>query len=143
MVADLDTVGVVRVPCVGAIVRDDNGRLLVVERRYAPAAGTWSLPGGRVEAGESPADAVRREVLEETGIRVDVDDVVGVVELAGTKDRRYVVTDYAARVANGTTPHPTAGDDAAAARWVTQEEFAELDTSPGLAETLVAWHIWS
>lgn len=140
--ADLDTVGVVRVPCVGAVVRDDNGRLLVVERRYAPAAGTWSLPGGRVEAGESPAAAVRREVLEETGLRVDVDDVVGVIELPGTKDRRYVVTDYAARVAKGTTPHPIAGDDAADARWVTREEFAELDTSPGLAETLEAWHIW-
>lgn len=126
----------------GAVVRDENGRLLVIQRAHPPAAGTWSLPGGRVEAAEGPAAAVRREVLEETGLRVEVGGVVGVVELAGAKDHVYVVTDFAAQVTDGTARHPTAGDDAADARWVTREEFAALDTSPGLADTLVAWHIW-
>ena len=130
------------VPCVGAVVRDENDRLLVIQRAHPPSEGMWSLPGGRVEPGETLAAAVRREVFEETGLHVDVGDVVGAVELAGTSGQVYAVTDFAARVADGTAPHPVAGDDAADARWVTRQELAELDTSPGLAETLAAWCIW-
>src|SRR4051794_23628758 len=52
-----------RVPCVGALVHDDAGRLLVVRRAREPAAGSWSVPGGRVEPRETDHDAVVREVL--------------------------------------------------------------------------------
>ena len=69
-----------RVPCVGALVHDDEGRLLLVRRRNEPGAGRWSVPGGRVEPGETDADAVRREVLEETGLHVTVGLRVGTVE---------------------------------------------------------------
>ncbi|MGI8799897.1 MAG: NUDIX hydrolase, partial [Pseudonocardia sp.] len=58
------------VACVGAIVRDAAGRLLLVQRVNEPGAGRWSLPGGRVEPGETDQDAVVREVAEETGLQV-------------------------------------------------------------------------
>ena len=58
------------VPCVGAVVHDAAGRLLLVRRGRDPHRGRWSLPGGRVEAGESPEQAIEREVREETGLTV-------------------------------------------------------------------------
>src|SRR5436190_190421 len=56
----------IRVECAGAVVRDDHGRLLLVRRGRPPSAGLWSLPGGRIEPGESAAAAAAREVWEET-----------------------------------------------------------------------------
>jgi mutator protein MutT len=61
------------VPCVGAVVHDEAGRLLLVRRGHPPNAGTWSLPGGRVEPGETLEQAVVREVREETGVAIEVD----------------------------------------------------------------------
>lgn len=129
------------VPCVGVLVRDRAGRLLVVRRRNPPAEGRWSIPGGRVEDGESLAEAARREAREETGLDVEVGAVVGRVELAGPDGQVYAVTDFAATVAGGL--EPVAGDDATDVRWVTRAELAELPSSPGLAETLAAWGIWT
>ncbi|MBA2553039.1 MAG: NUDIX domain-containing protein, partial [Geodermatophilaceae bacterium] len=57
-----------RIPCVGAIVYDEAGRLLLIRRGQPPHAGSWSLPGGRIEAGETPRQAVVREAAEETGL---------------------------------------------------------------------------
>jgi ADP-ribose pyrophosphatase YjhB (NUDIX family) len=61
--------GTLRVDCVGGIVVDERGRLLLVRRGTEPGRGLWSVPGGRVEPGESDAEATAREVLEETGLR--------------------------------------------------------------------------
>ncbi|MHB1912084.1 MAG: NUDIX domain-containing protein, partial [Acidimicrobiales bacterium] len=61
--------------CVGAVVVDDD-RLLLIRRGHGPAAGEWSVPGGRVEAGETLAEAVVREVLEETGLEIVCDDLL-------------------------------------------------------------------
>jgi len=129
--------------CVGAIIRDDAGRLVVVRRGRPPGAGLWSIPGGRVEAGESDVEAVRREVREETGLRVDVQAPAGSVTLpALIRADRYLVTDYLAVVTEGSPTDLRAGDDAAAARWVSYPEFLELDLSPGLAATLRQWKVW-
>jgi 8-oxo-dGTP diphosphatase len=124
-----------RVRCVGAVVRDDAGRLLVVLRGREPAAGTWSLPGGRVEAGESDADAVAREVREETGL------VVRPGALAGTVERRgpgvvYEIFDYVAEPVSGRL---VAGTDAADARWVSDADLLALPCAPGLVDTLRSW----
>jgi 8-oxo-dGTP diphosphatase len=118
------------VPCAGAIVRDDAGRLLLVRRRNPPAAGAWSLPGGRIEPGETAAEAAAREVREETGLVVDVG--AAVLRLPAV-DGRWDITDFAARVVGGEL---APASDASDARWVTDAELARLDTTPGLLDAL-------
>ncbi len=130
--------------CVGAVISDDRGRIVVIQRGQPPSKWLWSLPGGRVETGETHDEAVVREVLEETGLDVALTGVLGVVELPGVGDVVYAVTDYSARVkATAGDAHTLiAGDDAADARWVSHDEFDALTTSPGLAEALDSWDIW-
>jgi ADP-ribose pyrophosphatase YjhB (NUDIX family) len=118
------------VECAGALVRDDEGRLLLVRRGREPSAGTWSLPGGRVEPGESAAGAAGREVREETGLEVEVGPVL--IE-AVIWDGRYRVQDFAAVVVGGEL---RAGDDAADVRWVDVDALASMPLSPGLLEEL-------
>jgi 8-oxo-dGTP diphosphatase len=130
----------VRVPCVGAVVTDGAGRIVVVRRGHPPSEGLWSLPGGRVEPGETLVEAVMREVREETGLEVDVHHLVGRVDIAHGAVV-YDVSDFAATV-RGTPPPLVYGDDAADARWVTRRELAGLDTSPGLLDTLERWRVW-
>lgn len=125
------------VPCVGALVHDDDGRLLVVRRAREPGAGRWSVPGGRVEAGESDQEAVRREAREETGLHVTVGLRVGTVQRPGPDGVVYDIRDYACSL-TVTTP-PVAGDDAAEARWASRAELAELDLVDGLWDALHEW----
>jgi 8-oxo-dGTP diphosphatase len=127
-----------RIPCVGAVVHDERGRLLLVRRAHPPAQGTWSLPGGRVEPGEDDATAVVREVAEETGLRVEAGRVVGVVERDAPGGGVYVITDLACRVLGGSL---RAGDDADDAGWFDQGRLASTTTSPGLVAALTEWGI--
>ena len=124
------------VPCVGAVVHDDEHRLLLVRRRRNPSAGRWSLPGGRVEAGESDGEAVRREVLEETGLDVVVGRLVGTVERPGPDGVVYDIRDYACAVMGGRL---RAGDDASEVRWADRWDLLTLDTTDGLVDALEAW----
>lgn len=127
-----------RVPCAGAVVWDGAGRLLLVRRANPPAAGTWSLPGGRVEPGETYPEACRREVQEETGLDVEVGRLVGTVERAAPGHGWYEIRDFAATVRGGLL---RAGDDASEADWFGTEELATLDTAPGLLEALIDWQL--
>ncbi|HET7329016.1 MAG TPA: AAA family ATPase [Nocardioidaceae bacterium] len=124
------------VRCVGAIVRDAAGRLLLIQRGQPPAQGTWSLPGGRVEAGESDAAAVAREVREETGLSVQPGEQVGRVERDGPGGVVYEIYDYAATVMGGTL---AAATDATDARWAGPAELLRLPCAPGLVRTLRDW----
>jgi len=128
-----------RIPCVGAVVHDDAGRLLVIRRGQPPALGSWSVPGGRLNDGESPQDGCAREVLEETGLDVEVGELVGTVERAAPAGGTYVIDDYRATVRAGRPQLLRAGDDAADARWVTRAELLALPTAPGLLEALAEW----
>lgn len=123
----------------GAIIRDGRGRLLLVQRANPPAAGTWTLPGGRVEPGEDDAAAVVREVAEETGLAADVGPLIGTVERDAGGGAVYVINDYACTTAAGRSPTP--GDDAADARWFSPDEVRALPTTPQLVETLESWGV--
>lgn len=125
------------IDCVGAIVRDPAGRILLVRRANPPAQGQWSIPGGRVESGESAHDAVVRELAEETGLRGAVQREVGTVVRAAPGGGTYVIRDFLVEVQ--TPASPVAGDDAADAAWFTPAELDTLDTSPGLVEALEGW----
>lgn len=120
--------------CVGAIAVDDE-RLLLVRRGRGPAAGSWSVPGGRVKLGETLAEAVVRELAEETGLEGVCGALVDWVERVGA-DHHFVIFDFLVEVlAPGA---PQAGDDAAEAAWVPLGEVADLDLVDGLAELLHA-----
>jgi 8-oxo-dGTP diphosphatase len=118
--------------CVGAIAVHD-GRLLLVLRGHEPGAGRWSVPGGRVERGELLAEAVIRELHEETGLVGVCGPLVGWVErLAG--GHHFVILDFEVTVLD--EAGAVAGDDAAEVRWVPLHEVADHDLVEGLAEFL-------
>jgi 8-oxo-dGTP diphosphatase len=126
------------VRCVGAIVFDAAGRLLVIRRGHAPAVGLWSVPGGRVEPGESDALAVARELLEETGLTVVPTAHAGVVLRAAPSGDNYEIHDYDCSVV-GDPSMAAAADDAADLRWVGRSELAALQLTEGLWEALSEW----
>lgn len=118
----------------GAVVQDDDGRLLVVLRGREPAAGRWTLPGGRVEPGERAADTVVRELREETGLDVEVAGFIGFSEVFDG-DQHFVILDFLAAVVGG---EARAGDDADAVAWVTRDELASRPTTDRLLDFLDA-----
>ena len=121
------------VPCVGGLLFDDEGRLLVVRRANEPGRGLWSIPGGRVERGGDDAAALVREMREETGLDVAPGPLVGRVRRG-----RYVIADYRCTVVGGTL---RAGDDAMDARFVDGAAFAALPLVDELLVTLREWGV--
>jgi 8-oxo-dGTP diphosphatase len=121
-----------------AIVR--GGKILVVRRARAPAHGLFSLPGGVVEAGETLAEAVAREVREETGMAIEPVAFAGfretiVRDAQGRVERHFVILCFAARWCAG---EPVLNDELSEARWLDPAELADLPTTPGLAEIVAA-----
>lgn len=114
----------------------DGRRVLLVRRRRDPGRGLWAVPGGKVEMGETVAGTARREVLEETGLEVEVGEVVWVGESIGPGDPpawHYVLIDFLGTVVGGRL-HP--GDDAAEAAWFTLEEARALPLTPTMPPLL-------
>lgn len=118
--------------CVGGIAALD-GRLLLIRRGHGPAAGEWSVPGGRVEHGELLAEAVVREIREETGLECVCGALVGWVERFD-EGAHFVILDFEVTVLDDRPP--TAGTDAAEAAWVEVGDVTDLRLVDGLAEFL-------
>ena len=113
---------------VGVIIREDD-RIVLIRRDQEPARGVWTFPGGAVELGESLHDAARREALEETGLRVELGDVVTVIDHvardeAGRVRYHYVIVDYFARPVGGSLQSAT---DVSDARWFCLADLDGLD----------------
>jgi 8-oxo-dGTP diphosphatase len=116
--------------CVGAVITRPDGRILLIKRGNEPGRGLWSLPGGRIEPGESEVAAVAREVEEETGLTVAVGLLAGRVQRG-----RYDIADYFATILSGDL---AAATDALDAQWANPRELA---TTTGLVEALASWGI--
>lgn len=105
------------VPTVGVVcLRQDE--VLLIKRGNPPRQGQWSLPGGRLEWGETLQAGALRELAEETGVEAEILGLVDVVDGVMTT-RHYIMIDYAARWTAG---EPVAGDDAADARFFSLQE---------------------
>ena len=121
-----------------AIVRD--GKVLVVRRARRPALAVYTVPGGVVETGETLAEAVTREVREETGLAIEPVALAGHREVImrdaqGAVERHFVILCFAARWLSG---EPVLNDELDDARWLEPAELAGLETTEGLAEIVTA-----
>lgn len=123
------------VPGVGAAVVD-AGRVLLVKRGREPAKGQWAVPGGKVDLGETVVEAVRWEVAEETGLVIEVKDVIWAGESIGPGDPpewHYVLVDFVAIPVSG---EAVAGDDAAELGWFNAPEALDLPLTPTMPDLI-------
>jgi mutator protein MutT len=111
----------------------DEEQILLIRRGRGPGQGSWSLPGGRVESGETLAEAVVRELLEETGLEGVCRGLVGWAERIDA-GYHFVILDFWVTIVS--SGEPAAGSDAAEAAWVPLGDVADLTLAEGLAEFL-------
>lgn len=119
----------------GAIVTDGD-RFLLIRRGHAPSAGSWSVPGGRVELGETLPLALQREIREECCLEIEVGDVAILLDRVsrqpdGSVGSHYLIIDFWATLLSG---EPVAGTDAAEIGWFTLDQMRQLPTTNQLAE---------
>jgi len=122
---------------VGVLIEKD-GKYLLIKRAADPDKGMWSVPGGLVEVGERVRDAAVREVLEETGLRVELVDRLGVVDKimrddGGRVRYHFIIVQFLARIVEGEV---RAMDDALEVRWAGLSEFPSYELTASLREFL-------
>jgi 8-oxo-dGTP diphosphatase len=119
-----------------SIFRD--GKILLVRRARAPGLGLWSLPGGRVEFGESLEIALRREVMEETGLQIEIGPLAGWREVlpgANGSTAHFVIMSFATRWSAG---EPMLNDELDDFAWLPPDAPGDRPLTPGLSEIIAA-----
>jgi len=117
-------------PLVGVgTVTIKSGKILLVKRAFDPGAGKWSIPGGLVEVGEKLSEAAARETEEETGIKVDILELINVFDMIdpdgeGKTRYHYVLVDFLSKPVGG---HERVSDEVTEIKWVTFEEAKTMD----------------
>jgi 8-oxo-dGTP diphosphatase len=125
------------VPTVGVagVIFNNQKQVLLIQRNQAPAMGLWSIPGGKLEAGESMREACRREIKEETGLDTEIKSIVAVVERR-VEAFHYVIVDYLALLVDQEPINPVAQSDVSEAAWICLDKLADYDLVPGLEEII-------
>ena len=129
MTDKLGTIWLMTTLAASVVVKDTAGRILLVLRANEPEAGCWTIPGGRVEPGETLEDAAAREAFEETGLQVVVEHELWTLELANGPDEVYEIHDFLAHVVAGAA---VAGDDAADVGWFGRQELERMPLTQDL-----------
>lgn len=120
---------------VGAVIvehRKDGPWIVLARRSKPPHVGRWTLPGGKVERGETLEQALVREIREECALTVRVERLLEVIELIDAS-AHYVILDYQCAAVSGAL---AAGDDAAEVAWVAAYDLAEYDVTPEVARVV-------
>jgi ADP-ribose pyrophosphatase YjhB (NUDIX family) len=134
------------VVAVAGVVFDPQNRVLLVRRGKDPGKGQWGIPGGAVELGENTKSAVKRELLEETGIRVDPIEIITVVDSVrkdhgGRIRYHYVIVEY---LCGSNDQTPKASDDVDRAVWVDIDEVGEFPLPDFTREVVErGWNMFS
>jgi ADP-ribose pyrophosphatase YjhB (NUDIX family) len=128
-------------PTVGALCEDERGRLMLVRRAVEPELGKWDTPGGFLEEGEDPLDALRRELREETGLEVEPREFLGAWTdwYGGSPETQAVLSlNWTARVVSGA---PAPADDISEIRWFGPDELPAREECAFriVAEIVEAW----
>ena len=122
---------------VGAVIVS-GGRALLVRRATQPLKGEWSVPGGMLELGEKLRDGAAREAFEETGLKVEVGDVLDVfdsifIDDEGRTQYHYVLIDYLCRPQPG---EAVPGSDVSEVLWVAESDLAAMNLRASIAQVV-------
>ncbi len=126
-------------PAVSCVLFNEKGQVLMVRRGNPPAQGKWSLPGGVVKTGEELENALKREMLEECGLEVEIDSLLSVSSrIVKNKDGKiqyhFILLDYFCKWIGGSLK---AGSDASAIQWVTIDEIKSLEVTEGVVDVIL------
>jgi 8-oxo-dGTP diphosphatase len=118
---------------VGGVLFNCHQQVLLIKRNQPPAQGSWSIPGGKLEPGESLSEACRREFYEETNLDVEVKHIVAVVERR-LEGFHYVIIDFSVQFVDGENCALIAQSDVAEAKWINLDDLGRYELVVGLAE---------
>lgn len=120
---------------VGGLLFNRQNQVLLIKRDKPPAQGLWSVPGGKLEAGEGLTECCRREIREETGLDVNVLSLIAVVERR-IENFHYVIVDFLVELRGECTNIPCAASDVSEARWINLENLEDYPLVAGLSEII-------